>query len=88
MTISEILDRIFRLMRTHFRLFVGIAAVPTGAIFALYVLMVAAMALFGVLPHRPKPPGPEAMAWVMVPAMLVGIPAAIVIFALYYAAAS
>jgi hypothetical protein len=50
--------------------------------------MVAAMALFGVLPHRPKPPGPEAMAWVMVPAMLVGIPAAIVIFALYYAAAS
>ena len=91
-TISQILDRTFRLTRSHFTLFVGIAAVPS----ALLLLVVAGLeAVFWIpmLRQLPKPPDPGVMLRSITPAVI--FPAIIVmmllnlaIFSIYLAAAS
>lgn len=39
MTFGQILDRIYRLIRAHFRLFLGIAAVPSASLFLVFLPM-------------------------------------------------
>jgi hypothetical protein len=41
LTFGQILDRIYKLMRSHLRLFLGIAAVPSGALIAMFAGMAA-----------------------------------------------
>jgi len=91
-TISQILDRTFRLTRSHFKLFVGISAVPS----ALLLLVIAGLeAVFWIpmLRQLPKPPDPGVMLHAFTPAII--FPAVIVmmllnlaIFSVYLAAAS
>lgn len=41
MTFGQILDRIYKLMRSHLRLFLSVAAVPSGALIAMFAIMAA-----------------------------------------------
>jgi membrane-anchored glycerophosphoryl diester phosphodiesterase (GDPDase) len=91
-TISQILDRTFRLTRSHFTLFVGIAAVPS----ALLLLVVAGLeAVFWIpmLRQLPNPPDPGVMLRsftpaVIFPAIVVMMLLNLAIFSIYLAAAS
>ena len=88
LTFGQILDRIFHLMRSNFRLFVGIAAVPSAGMVVLYALMMAAM-LWIVKPWHPQMP-PHVfpmMGWFFAAAVLFDL-LILVIYALYEAAAS
>jgi hypothetical protein len=86
LTIGQILDRTFQLVRANLRLFVGIATVPTLATFAVYAAMVATMFRF-VIPQLSNPPDPAAIVSIFFPAMIaVSIPM-MAIIAVYLAAA-
>jgi hypothetical protein len=87
MTFGQILDRIFRLMRSHYKPFVGIGIIPAGAFFAIYGLFMGALFLAGFFPHPPAHPNPVAFLWV-VPSSLLFSAVALFIYGLYYAAAS
>jgi hypothetical protein len=91
-TIGQILDRTYRLTRSHFRLLVGIAAMPS----ALLLMVVAAMEAVLWIPmirQWPKPPDPEAMLRYFTPAVFIPLIAIVtlvstVIASIYLAAAS
>jgi hypothetical protein len=89
-TFGQILDRVFRLMRANFRLFVGIAVLPPGAFYALFALITVA-ALWPVLQALPKSLSPEEilpLVLVFVPLMVVLTLVYLLVFAIYLAAAS
>jgi hypothetical protein len=84
-TIGQILDRTYRLMRSHFWLLVGIAAIPS----LLLMMVVAAMEAFVWIPmlkQWPKPPDPQAMLHLFNPAIM--IPVMVVVTLLSVAIAS
>jgi hypothetical protein len=90
-TIGQILDRTFRLVRANFRLFVGIAAIPALISFLTLAAFEAAI-MIPMYSHFPKPPDPQALARSFNPAIF--IPSfffvsliTLSIFALYLAAA-
>ena len=84
---GQVLDRIFQLMRSRFRLFLSIAAVPALAWFALYALMGAVIFLFIGFPHPAQPPRPEVILRAFLPvALIVAVPL-MAVFALFFAAA-
>lgn len=92
MTFSQILDRIFRLIRSHFRLLVGIGAVP-AVIFLLIMAAMEAVFTAPVFRNFPKPPDPQALTHLLNPAvfaplMLIYTVITLCIFALYLAAAT
>lgn len=91
MTIGQILDRTYRLVRANFRLFVGIAAIPA---LVSFLTLAAFEAAFMIPMYRqfPKPPDPEALARSFNPATLIPLflfvsLISLAIFALYLAAA-
>jgi len=89
-TFGQIIDRVFRLMRANFKLFVGIAVWPPGAFYLLLVL-VAVPVLWPVLQEFPKTPSPEEtlhLVLVFAPLMVVLTVAYLLVFAIYLAAAS
>ena len=89
-TFSEILNRVFRLLRANFKLFVGIAAVPPAAFVALLIPAVAAV----LLPNRsafPKIPSPQEalqIVLVVVPLLITILTVYWLFFALYMAASA
>jgi membrane-anchored glycerophosphoryl diester phosphodiesterase (GDPDase) len=85
MTFGQILDRIYRLMRANFKLFIGIAAVPAGVMIPITALFFA-IAFVPVIAHPQSPPNPGAVFGLMVPAILVTMLLSLVVFALYLAA--
>jgi membrane-anchored glycerophosphoryl diester phosphodiesterase (GDPDase) len=87
-TIGQVLDRVYRLMRTHLGSFVAIASVPAGAVFALYAVMGAVLFLSGTLLHHPGSQDPTATMWILFPAMMAWCVPFAVVYALYMAAAS
>lgn len=92
MTLGQILDRTFRLVRANLRLFVGIGVVP-AVVSLMTVAAIEAVMMLPMFRHLPKPPAPEEMAHLFTPAIfipLVGVTTVIngVIFALYLAAAT
>jgi hypothetical protein len=88
LTFGQILDRIFHLMRSNFRLFVGIASAPAAGMAVFNALMMAAMLLI-VKPWHPQIPPPifPMMGWFFAAVFLFDL-LILVIFALYEAAAS
>lgn len=89
-TIGQILDQVFRLMKSNFKLFVGIAMVPSAAYFAVFFL-VAAAAFWPLLKELPRSPSPEEvlqLAPVFMSWMFALIVVHLFLFALYLAAAS
>ena len=91
-TIGQILDRTYRLMRSHFMLLVGVAALPS----ALLLVMIAgfeAVLWIPMIRQFPKPPDPAVMFHSLNPvaiflAMIVMLLLNLAIFSVYLAAAS
>jgi hypothetical protein len=88
MTFGQILDRIFRLLRSHFRPFVAIGALPFGAVIALEAVFFGALYLAGVFQHPPAQPNAMAMLQLMLPMSLLFIPVTLLIYGLYYGAST
>ncbi|HMG88106.1 MAG TPA: hypothetical protein VK574_20410 [Terracidiphilus sp.] len=89
-TFGQILDRVFRLMRANFKLFVGMAALPPAGFYALFALISVAI-LWPVLQALPKTPSPDEVIHLLVvgvPLMVVLTVAYLLVFAVYLGAAS
>jgi hypothetical protein len=89
MTFGQILDRIFRLMRVHWRLFLGIALVPTLALIGVIGVPMGCMYL-AVSPQIVAKPGvpPHIPVYAFSIFFLVCYPLTLAIFVLYMAAGS
>ena len=85
MSFGQILDRIYRLMRANLKLFIGIAAVPAGALIPIMAL-VFAVAFVPILAQQQRHSDPGAALYLMVPAILVAMVLNLAVFALYLAA--
>ncbi len=89
-TISQVLDRVYRLMRANVKLFVGIAVWPPAAFYAVFVFVAAAV-LWPVLKTLPQSPSPDEilhLVFVFAPLMVLLTIVYLFVFALYLAAAS
>lgn len=85
MTFGQILDRIYRLMRSNFKLFTGIAAVPAGATL-LMIALVFSVALLPVITQQPNHADLRALFWILMPAIFIVMLLSMAVFALYLAA--
>jgi len=85
MTFGQTLDRIYRLMRSQFKLFLAVASVPAVAMVAIMALFFA-IAFIPILSQLPKQPDPTLMIRLMIPSMLLILPLSLAVFALYLAA--
>ena len=88
MTFGQILDRVFRLTRSHFRPFATIGMVPFGVLIALDGAFLGALALDGVFKHPAAQPNTATILWIILPLSLLFIPAMLLLYGLYYGAAS
>jgi hypothetical protein len=88
MTFGQILDRIFRLLRSNYKPFMAIGVLPFGVLIAFYAVFFGALYLAGVFQHPPAHPNLKAMLWVVFPMSLLFIPVMFLIYGLYYGAAS
>jgi hypothetical protein len=91
-TFGQILDRIFRLMRTHFWLLTGLAVPPTAVLF-LAIASIEAVVWVPMIRQWPKPPAPELIfryftPGIFIPAVIVITLLSLAIFSIYLAAAS
>jgi hypothetical protein len=88
LTFGQILDRVYRLMRTHLKLFVGIAGVPAAAIFLFTAAMLSFMVKFIIAAQAAGNPIPPPVFPPHFPLMmLIGEPLLILVYALYLPAA-
>jgi len=85
MTFGQILDRIFRIMRSNLKLFIGIAAIPAGLMIPIMALFFA-VAFVPMIAHPQSPPNPNAILCLMAPAIMVGMVLNLVVFSLYLVA--
>jgi MFS family permease len=85
MTFGQVLDRIYRLMRSNLKVFVGIAAVPGAATVLIFALAFAA-AFAPILRQLPRQPDPRTFLWVMIPLLFFATVLNLAVFALYLAA--
>jgi hypothetical protein len=88
MTFGQILDRIFRLMRSHWKTFTAIGMLPMLVLFAFYALFFGALFFAGVFAHLPAQPNVAGIHWVVIPASLLFIPIMFLMYGLYYGASS
>ena len=89
-TFGQILDRVFRLVRANFKLFVGIAALPPAVMYAVLAFLAAVVLwpLLTALPQNPSPDELQHLVFVMVPIFVVFTLIYLPLFGLYLAAAS
>jgi len=85
MTFGQILDRIFRLMRSQLKLFIAVATVPAVATILMMALLFA-IAFIPIFSQLPNQPDPAQMFRLFLPSMILIIPLSLVVFALYLAA--
>jgi hypothetical protein len=89
MTVGQILDRVYRLLRANFKLFVGIAAMPPLAFFGLLAVIAAAASPFLIrLMANPSRSDALPIVGVVSVMMVLFLPIHFIIFGLYSAAAS
>ncbi|MGO9337091.1 MAG: hypothetical protein ACLPY1_06240 [Terracidiphilus sp.] len=88
MTFGQILDRIFRLVRSNLRPFLIIGVFPIGVLFAFYAVFFAALFAAGVFQHPQAQPNTAAMLSIILPMVLFFIPVISVIYGLYYGAST
>jgi hypothetical protein len=87
---GQILDRIYRLFRSNFRLFIGIAIFPPLIFFATFALVLA-FSFRTVFEQLAKNPSPEVFfrhAPALIPVFLVFILLQMTVLAIYFAAGS
>jgi hypothetical protein len=88
MTFGQILDRIFRVVRSNLRPFLAIGVVPFGVLFGFYAVFFGALFLAGVFQHPPAQPNVAVTMWILLPVGLLFIPAMFVMYGLYYGAST
>jgi hypothetical protein len=87
LTFGQILDRVYRLMRTHLKLFVGIASVPAAAVFLFTAAMMSLVAKMTWEQMAGNPTLPPVFPPYFPLMMLIGEPLLLLVFALYLPAA-
>lgn len=89
LTVGQILDRIFCLLRGHFRLFLKISGVMAAGMFVTYALFFGVLFAFGVFHgFRAQQPDPTRAFAVMIPAGLLAWLLFMLVFALFETAAT
>jgi hypothetical protein len=88
MTFGQILDRIFRVVRSNLRPFLAIGLVPMGVVFAIFAACVGALGLGGFFVRPPAQPSFAAILSVAIPMDMLFIPAMFVMYGLYYGAST
>jgi len=87
--VGQILDRIFCLLRGHFRLFLKISAVMAAGMFVAYALFFGSLFAFGVFHGlRAQQPDPAKVFAVMIPAGLLAWLLFMLVFAVFETAAT
>lgn len=85
LTVGQILDRIYRLMRANLRLFTGIAAVPAITGLLTFAAIFAVVFLPMILEQQATP-DPRMILHLVLPLVFASIPLSLAVFALYLAA--
>jgi len=88
MTIGQILDRVFRLLRANVKPFLAVGLLPIGVLAVFEGVIFGALFFAGILPHPPPHPDPAAIAWIVVPVYLVFLPVLCLMYGLYYGAST
>ncbi len=88
MSFGQILDRVFRLLRAHWKPFAGIGLLPIGTVVAIEGLFFGSMFLAGVFRHPPAQPNPAVILSITIPFFLIFIPAMFLMYGLYYGASN
>jgi hypothetical protein len=88
LTFGQILDRIFRLVRSRLRPFLAIGVFPIGVLFVFFALLIGALYLGGVFAHPAAQANIAAILWIAIPADLLFIPIMFAMYGLYYGASS
>jgi hypothetical protein len=86
MTFGQILDRIFRLVRSHWKPLVAIGMLPMGFLFVFEGGFFGALYLAGVFKTPPAQPNAAVLLSTVFPAALLFIPVMILMYGLYYGA--
>jgi hypothetical protein len=87
LTFGQILDRIFHLMRTHLKLFIGIASVPAVAVLLFTAAMMSFVAKMTWEQMAGNPTLPPVFPPYFMVIMLIGEPLLLLVYALYLPAA-
>jgi hypothetical protein len=85
MTFGQILDRIYRLIRSQLKLFIGIASVLAAA-YLLIIALAGAIIFVPILTQQQTNPDPAVIFRIIIPVILVTLPLNLAIFAFYLAA--
>jgi hypothetical protein len=88
MTFGQILDRIFRLLRSNYQPFMGIGVPPVGVPIAFYAVFFGVLYLAGVFQHPPAQPNMKSMLWIVFPMGLLFLPVMFLVYGLYYGASN
>jgi len=88
MTFGQILERVLRLTRDHFRPFAAIGAALFGVLLAFYGVFFGVLYAAGVFRQPPAQPNTAAMLWIVFPMGLVFLPGMALLSGLYYGAAN
>jgi hypothetical protein len=88
MTFGQILDRIFRLMRSHWKTFTIIGALPLGVLFVFYAVFFGALYFARVFKHPSAQLNTTAILWTVFPLGLLFIPVVLIMYGLFYGASS
>ncbi|MGO9317611.1 MAG: hypothetical protein ACLPXT_06760 [Terracidiphilus sp.] len=85
MTFGQILDRIYRLIRSQLKLLIGIASVLAAAYF-LIIALAGTIIFIPILTQQQTNPDPAVIFRIIIPVILVTLPLNLAIFAFYLAA--
>ena len=88
MTFGQILERVFGLMRGHWKTFTVIGILPMGLVIVFETLFFGALSLAGVFRHPPAQPNTAAMLLTVFPLGLLFLPVMMLMYGLYYGATS
>ncbi len=88
-SLSQALDRIWRILSRHFKLFLHMGAIPAAALLVTYAVMFGGLFMLGFFPlHKGTPPDPQQITAVFFPIMALAFIPMMIVYALFEGAAS
>jgi len=88
MTFGQILDRIFHVLRAHWKPMTAIGMLPMGFLLVIEGAFFGMLYLAGVFKTPPAPPNTALLLSTLFPAGLLFLPAIILLYGLYYGAST
>lgn len=88
LTFGQTLERIFHLLRAHWKPFAAIGLLPVGLQFAFESFFFFAFYLAGAFAHPAPRLNTSAILWVVLPAGLLFMPVIFLVYGLYYGAST